>query len=318
MLMRWIIVGFAGVSLSIAQIEEGEVSPMSPKEEALEELLSERESKEALEKAEAKAREVGLSEQAILEARFLFHVDRAEDTEIAAMLPQFVERKKKFVLAESEIFASEDDWLAVIEYVHAIAAIGKGDKEGFKKHITEAFWLSPQQGAVFAPHIERVRLEDAMKDVQVEMTSAFKSIMDESNASLGETLGERKGLLLYFWSPHSQECELTLGDFFLTASHLIEKNVAVASILPETSDKIIGDAKKMLTETEKEIPGAWMVDDKEKPISTLLHVRNVPVVVLISNQGRVLYNGHPTEEQFWKMLAVLNAEIERPEIAEDE
>ncbi len=317
MALRVVPVGLLlGASLLLAQLDPAAESPLSPKEDAVEQLLSERESPEALEKAVAAARALEVSEQAILEARFLFHVDRAEDAEIAALLPEFLARKDKFKLAESEIFGSADDWLAVTEYVQALSALEKGDKEGFKKHITEAFWLSPKQGAAFAPHIDRIRLMDAMREVRVDFGKAYTDTVTGKPITLGEILGERKGVLLHFWSPWSRECEATLVDFFISAEHLIANDVAVASILPETSAKVMADAKAMLAATGKKIPGAWIVDTKKDPISTKLRVQSVPAVVLISADGRILFNGHPTNEEFWRALAKLNPAIIRPEMRE--
>ncbi len=307
-----------GGTLLFAQVEPPAETPMDPKEDAIEQMLSERESPEALEKAVADARKLGASEQAILEARFLFHVDRAEDAEIAALLPEFEKRKADFNLVDSEIFAAEDDWLAVTEYVHAIALLKKGDADGFKKHITEAFWLSPKQGAAFAPHIERMRLMDAMKAVKVDFEKKYKDILGGETVSLGEVIGDKKGLLLHFWSPWSRECEATLADFFLTAGHLIPNGVGVVSILPETSVKVTADAKAMLQATGKNIPGGWIVDSKKAPVSHKLKVQSVPVVVLLSAGGRVLYNGHPAEENFWKALESLEPRILRPEMREGE
>lgn len=307
-----------GASSLFAQIEQPQESPLGPKEDAVEQLLSERESPEALDKAIAVARKAGVPEQAILEARFLFHVDRAEDDKISALLPEFLALKDMFKLADSEIFGSADDWLAVIEYVQALSALEKGDKDGFKRHITEAFWLSPKQGAAFAPHIDRIRLMDAMKDVRIDFKKAYIDALTNNEVTLGAIIGERKGLLLHFWSPWSRECEATLADFFITAEHLIGKNVAVASILPETSTKVIADAKAMLTSTGKGIPGAWIVDTEKNPVSARLRVQSVPVVVLISPDGLVLFNGHPTDEEFWSALGKIDAAIERPGMSEDD
>jgi len=305
-----------GTTLLVAQVEPAPETPMAPKEDAIEQMLSERESPEALDKAVTAARELGVSEQAILEARFLFHVDRAEDAEIAALLPEFEKRKTDFKLEDSEIFAAEDDWLAVTEYVRAIASLRQGDSAGFKIHITEAFWLSPKQGAAFAPHIERMRLMDAMKAVRVDFDKKYQDVLNDRTVSLGDVMGEKKGILLHFWSPWSRECEATLADFFLTAEHIIPKGVAVVSILPETSAKVSADAKAMLQATGKNIPGQWIVDSKKAPVSHKLKVQSVPVVILLSADGRVLYNGHPAEENFWKALETLAPEIERPEMRE--
>ena len=306
-----------GGTLLVAQVEPPAETPMDPKEDAIEQMLSERESPEALEKAVVAARALGVSEQAILEARFLFHVDRAEDAEIAALLPEVERRKADFNLEDSEVFAAEDDWLAVTEYIRAIASLKQGDSDGFKKHITEAFWLSPRQGAAFAPHIERMRLMDAMKAVKVDFDKKYEDSLDGKMVSLGEVLGDGKGLLLHFWSPWSRECEATLADFFLTAEHVIPKGVGVVSILPETTAKVNADAKAMLLATGKDVPGRWIVDSKKAPVSHQLKVQSVPVVVLLSADGRILYNGHPAEENFWKALGTLGPGILRPEMREE-
>lgn len=315
--LRPLLTGFAlCTALLCAEPESPAEAPLSPKQDAVEQMLAERDSPEAMEKAVTAARKLGVSEQAILEARFLYHVDRAEDAELAALLPQFVALKGKFKISESEIFGSEDDWLAVTEYVQALDSLQKGDKDGFKRHITEAFWLSPKQGAAFAPHIDRIRLMDAMKDVKVDFGKTYSDIMTGKQISLGEMIGGRKGILLHFWSPMSTECEATLGDFLITAEHLTGKDLAVASILPETTAKVAADAKAMLEATGKKISGAWIVDSEKDSVSVMLRVQSVPVVVLVSAEGRVLFNGHPTDDEFWNALAKINPEIDRPEMRE--
>ena len=308
-----------GCPMLFAQLEPpAEDSKMTPREDAVEQLLSERESPEALEKAIAAARTLRVPEQAILEGRFLYHVDQAEDEKIAALLPDFIKMEDQFQLEDSEIFASTDDWHAVVEYVKALDAITKGDKDGFKQHITEAFWLSPKQGAVFAPHIERIRLMDEMKTIRIDLEKKYIGTLSRESVSLGDIMGKKKGLLLHFWSPWSRECEATLPDFFITAEHLLSMDLAVASILPETSEKVIKDAKAMLEATGKKIPAAWIVDTEKSPVSATLRVQSVPAVVVVSANGQILFNGHPTDDNFWKALEALNPAIVRPEMREGE
>lgn len=303
-----------GASPLLSQEGQPQESPLDPKEDAIEQMLSERESPEALQKAIQAARTLEVSEQAILEARFLFHVDRAEDKQIAALLPDFLSLKDRFKLDDSEIFAGVDDWLAVTEYVQALAALEKGDKDGFKRHITEAFWLSPRQGAAFAPHIDRIRLMDAMKAVRIDFGKGYTDTLTGKPTDFGTIIGTRKGLLLHFWSPWSQECEATIADFLVSAEYLTANGVAVASVLPETSAKVIADAKTMLGAAGRKISGSWVVDSENNPVSAQLKVQSVPVVVLVSPDGAVLYNGHPTDEEFWRTLGKINPAIVRPEM----
>lgn len=300
-----------------AQLEETDEIKMTPEEEVMEQLFSERESKAALEKTIESARKLKIPEQAILESKFLFHIDRAEDAEIANMLPQLLKQAENFKLSESEIFGSEDDWLAILEYVRAIDALQKGDKPAFKKHITEAFWLSPQQGAAFAPHIERLRLMDAMKEVKLDQERKYLNTLDAEFTTLGKVMADKKGTLLHFWSPWSPECEATLADFFITAELLTKNGIGVASLLPEGSEKVNAEAKAMLVATGKNIAGHWMVDAEKSPLSAQLKVKTVPIVVLLDATGKVLYNGHPANEEFWELLEKMNPEIKRPAMREE-
>lgn len=304
---------FVGAGVICAQLSDFAEQQLSPKENAVEEILSVRDSREALDVAISNAEDLGVSAQVLLEARFLFHVDRAEDAEIANLLPVFREQKAKFKLSESEIFGSIDDWMAVTEYVEALAALEEGDKSGFKDHIKEAFWLSPRQGAAFAPHIDRIRLMDAMKSIRVDFSKKYQNTISGEQVSLREIMGGNRALLLHFWSPWSRECEATLLDFMTTADHLISKEVAVVSILPETSKKVISDAIAMLESVKEPAPGFWLVDSKKSSLANQLKVQSVPAMVLLGPEGEVMFNGHPTDEDFWKALEIMNSEIERPE-----
>src|SRR5687768_6621411 len=62
---------------------------LNQREIALDKLLTERDSPEKLAAVIEEARKQGISEQAVLEAKFIFHVDRVEDEAIAALLPDF-------------------------------------------------------------------------------------------------------------------------------------------------------------------------------------------------------------------------------------
>jgi hypothetical protein len=285
----------------------------SPREIALDNMLSERDSIKALESAITEARRNGVSDQAILEARFLYHVDHGDDVQIAAMLPEFMKRRDSFKLEDSAIFNVKEDWLAVIEYVQAIDAIAKGDKDAFKKHITEAFWLSPNQAAAFAPHIERLRLEESMRSLKVDLSLKPAPLLAGDAVELGKLADGRKALLFHFWSPMSRECEASLPDFAATATMLEANGITVASLVPEGAAKLLDDARAMVHTLGDKPPGAWLVDPKDKSLAREFRVQNLPVMVLVSTDGKVLYNGDPTDDAFWDTLKKIDAKISRPQ-----
>jgi hypothetical protein len=285
------------------------------REIALDNLLSERESDQALAKVISAAKEAGVRDQAILEARFLYHIDRREDDAIAAMLPELLKQQEHFRIEDSAIFSLEDDWLAVIQYAQAIASLRKGDKKGFKSHITEAFWLSPRQASAFAPHIERLRLEESMSAVKIDFESKFKELGGDDAVTLGSLMKDKKALVLHFWSPASRECEASMPDFAVTAKELLEKGFAVASFIPNGGPELIAGAREMIRAPEVRAAGAWLVDDGGQPLFRLLRVQVMPVFVIVSNDGRVLFNGDPTDDGLWDALKKLDARIIRPDSA---
>lgn len=296
------------------EMPEGEPAT---REQALDRLLSERGSPEALDHSIEHARTFGVSDQAVLEARFLFHVDRREDAQLAALLPEFRKRKDKFLLSESEIFAIEEDWLAVVEYVEAIAALEAGDRDGFKKHITEAFWLSPRQGAAFAPHIDRLRLNDAMGKLKVDFTLGLTSMAGKPVALSSLTM-DSKALLLHFWSPWSRECEDSMPDFAATAAELGKQRIAVASLLGEAGPEVIADAAEILAKLGGSPAGSWLIDHKDEPLNRLLRVQSVPTMVLVALDGSVLFNGHPSDDRLWQALGRIDPAIKRPATAAED
>lgn len=309
------------LSLAIAMPTNAQTEDSAPSREkseakagdsALDELLAEHKTKEDLDKAVAKAKKQGVSEQATLEARFIFHVDRDDQAALAAMLPELLKQKDAFKLDDSAIFATEEDWKAVIEYVAAIAALQKGDKAAFKTHITEAFWLSPKQAAAFTPQIEKLRMDEAMQGVKIDFADKFMRLQGGEATSLKTLLEGKKALVFHFWSPSSPECEAGMPDYATTAKPLEEKGIAMVSILPETSPETLQAAVKMIAPLGAKPPGAWILDRKEKPLARELRVRTLPVFVLVSNDGKVLFNGDPSEEKLWRSLRAINANISRP------
>jgi len=308
----WLALACASAAQDAPVGEGPPPSEMTPREAVLDTLLSERGSPEAFAKALAQAREIKLPEQAILEARFLFHVDRHEDAALADMLPEFLKRRDTFKISESEIFALKEDWLAVVEYVQAIAALRKGDNAAFKKHITEAFWLSPRQGAAFAPHIDRLRLNEAMRTVRIDFAGALTPLAGGDPVPLQTILTDRKAIVLHFWSPWSRECEEALPEIPATTALLAKAGIAFASIIPERAPAVVANARALVDQL-KEPTAAWFVDDEEAPLHRTLRLQSVPLAVLVSPEGRILFNGHPDDNLFWSALAEVAPGLVRPQ-----
>ena len=109
------------------------------------------------------------------------------------------------------------------------------------------------------------------------------------------------------------ESEASLPDYASAAKALGEKNIAMVTLLPDDSPKTLTDTRKMLEPFGPKPPGAWLIDSKENPLARELRVQSLPLFVLISNEGRVLFNGDPTDDGLWDALTKIDPKIERPE-----
>lgn len=307
-----LVLTLTGGSLSHGQTAEPAANPQ-PKAEAIDNLLSERGSPAAFKATIDIARRAGVNEQTILEARFLYHVDMREDDAIAALLPEFLKQNESFRIENSSIFAIKDDWLAVIEYVKAIAALQQNDKASFKQHITEAFWLSPRQAAAFAPHIERIRQDEAMRAVQLNLDTPYPTLQGGQPIALKTVLDSKKAMLLHFWSPKSRECEISLPDFDKTCEMLSAHGIAVASVTPNDPTETLRLARTMMQPHDKKHCGSWLIDNGGASLGDQLRIQNLPAMVIVTPDGHILFNGDPTDDQFWIALKKIDPTITRPE-----
>jgi hypothetical protein len=314
-LVPLLALGTFAIALPACGDPSKEDSPPESSQASRQELtkaLFDAESGASFDKALKKAQSGGVPEQTLLEARFLNLINLQDNSGIAALSPEMVARYDSFKLTESHIFGVEEEWQAVVHYGQALAALEKGNQADFKKHIQEAFWLSPRQAGIFAPHIEQLRLEEAMSKVRVDLDKKFIKQGSKEKVSLNTLAKKSPLILLHFWSPWSQECETFQDDFIVTANELTEKNVSVVSILADTASEIIPDANSYRDTVNKKTACFWILDDQISSFTGLLRIPDLPSMVLIDRTGKVLFNGHPSDKRLWVALKKVVPSIERP------
>ena len=258
------------------------------------------------------AQQADVHPQVLLEARFLNFIDLGNNAAIAAMAPELSKKRDTFDPNHSEVFALKDDWLAIVHYAQALAALENNNKGDFKKHITEAFWLSPRQAQAFGPHIERLQLEEAMQSLKLPLNQSLKSQINGKSTPLAQYMAGNKAIILYFWNPMSQEIQINLADFIVTTQTCHQNNIPVLAILTGQYPGIIQDAETIRKEDATKAQCAWLVDSNKKLLSSLLRVRDIPTMVIVSPEGKILFNGHPADKTFWTTLEKLSPKFKRP------
>ncbi len=286
--------------------------PEDNREDLVTALMESRDPK-AFEVAVTNARNGKVPEQTIIEARFLYLVDQGDEAKLAAYSQTMQKQLPDFTIEDSAIFAVREDFESVIQYTLALAALQKKDNTLFKKHITEAFWLSPNQGVQFAPLINEVRMNQEMAKLTIDLTTSFENQRKPGALiSLKELMGDSPAILLHLWNPWVQQSMISMQDYAVVAKHLTENKIPPVSLLLSGTAESREAADNFLKENPETTPGSWLVDKERDSLSAKLRVQTFPVFVLIDNKGKILFNGDPSMTALWDELQKLSPKIKRP------
>jgi hypothetical protein len=108
-----------------------------------------------------------------------------------------------------------------------------------------------------------------------------------------------------------------MPDFKAVALALGKHGIGVASLLVETTPDALADAKTIVAKLGASPPGSWLADREKDSLHRLLRIQNLPAMVLVSPEGRVLFNGHPSEDRLWETLSGIAPDIVRPPLKEE-
>lgn len=269
----------------------------------------------SLNQAIEQGKKAGLPEQMFLEARFVFLVNEDDRAALAKLSTKLEAHLPKFSPDNTMLFAVEEDFASIVEYTKALAALEKNDTALFKKHITEAFWLSPSHAAQFAPLINDLRTKEAMNKITLDLNREFENQKSKGETkSLKSIANDSPAFLIHFWSPWVQQSMAAMEEISTVSETLIKNKIPVTSILLSSTDEAKKDAQTFLAGDGAKNPGHWLIDTETSSLGSLMRVSAFPTVVLVSREGKVLFNGDPADARLWDKLAGLNPTIVPPTI----
>ena len=68
----------------------------------------------------------------------------------------------------------------------------------------------------------------------------------------------------------------------------------------ENADKAEGVRRK------RGIEFTWLVEPNGRPLSQMLKINSIPRMILVNPEGKVLFNGHPMDDELTTALAELS------------
>jgi thiol-disulfide isomerase/thioredoxin len=297
-------------SFAIAQTADGTDKPAadaaSAAKEALQKLFAPSNSAEQLAELAKEANKLGIPRQQIIEAKLVWGLRNQDTAFLAKLLPEVEVLAANFDPAQAAAMPNAEAVQSFASYIRALKAQEGNDAEGFKKHILEAIWLQPGQASVFIQAIETIRRAEKMAALTVDMKLPITDSMGEAT-TLGDVVAGKKAILIDFWASWCGPCMQLMPSLKKKGESLPAHGIVVAA-MNKDDENALSIAERIRKEQDMKIP--WLIEPAERPFTKLFAIDSIPRMILISPEGKVLFNGHPEDPALWAALKKLDASIE--------
>ena len=277
--------------------------------EMLQRLFGNDTTEEELGALSKQARQIGVPQQQIIEARLVWGLRNQNTAYLVKMLPEVEALAASFDSNLSAAMGSAEAVKSFASYIRALKARDEGKAEEFKKHILEAVWLFPSQSQVFALAIETMRREDKMSTLKVDLALPVTTSMGETT-TLGDQVAGKKAILIDFWASWCGPC-MQLMPSLKKKGKLLEPHGIAVIAMNKDDENAESIAERIRKEQDMKIP--WLVEPAERPFTKLFEIDSIPRMILIDPSGKVLFNGHPEDPALWTALKKIHPKIEAPQ-----
>ncbi|WP_397385262.1 redoxin domain-containing protein [Prosthecobacter sp.] len=271
-------------------------------------LFAQDTTEEDLQKLAKEANKAGVLRQQIIEAKLVWGLRQQNTSFLVKILPEVEILAGGFDPASAAALPNVEAVQSFIAYIKALKAGEAKDAAGFKANILEAIWLSPQQAPVFIQAMEKFRLEEKMAALVIDLKAPLTTSMGEAT-TLNDVLGGKKALLLDFWASWCGPCMQLMPALKTKAAALASHGIVVAAVNKD-DEKAEATAERIRQEQNAKLP--WLIEPPERPYTKALEIATIPRMVLLSPEGKVLFNGHPEDPALWVALKKIDATIEAP------
>ncbi len=250
----------------------------------------------------------GVPRQQVIEAKLVWGLRHQDTVFLVKILPEVEILATSFDSTNSAAIPNAEAAKAFIAYIKALKANEAKDEAGFKQNILEAIWLNPKQAPVFIQSIDKFRIESKMHSLLVDLKLPLTTSMGEAT-TLGDQLGGKKALLLDFWASWCGPCMNLMPALKKKAEKLSAHGIVVAA-MNKDDENAESIAERIRKEQNATLP--WLVEPAERPFSKALEIDSIPRMILLSPEGKVLFNGHPEDPALWTALKKIDPTIEAP------
>jgi thiol-disulfide isomerase/thioredoxin len=273
--------------------------PQSP----VDRLFGRTTSNEDFQKALLEARAANAPAQTLLEAQILRNL-RDENTDaVADMIPEVEKAMTTYTPETSKLFSSPQVFQGFLTGLHALDARRKDDAAGFEKLLKDAFWQSPELAPLYSQWATEFQEEQALAKISLPLDLPLASA-DGGTQTLKQLIGTNKAALIDVWASWCQWCMIAMPELPAKANKLTPQGVVLAGMNVGDEPTLVARIKQA-----RQLSLPWLMEPKELPYSSVLKISTLPRMILVTPDGRVLFNGHPNSPRLKVALKKIGVEM---------
>lgn len=250
------------------------------------------------------ARDMDVAQHLLLEAQIRFFILSQRWEQAAHLAGPLRESAQGYPYEASVFFEHPAALDAGILALDAVEAYAEGEIEAMEARAKEAFWADPAVTIFFlGALVTQYKAELARAELRLPMDLELARTGEGEATTLGKLAEGQKAVLLDFWATWCAPCLRLMPELQEKKDKLAPQGVVVAAINTDNPDK----AEQIRQQRDMDV--TWLAEPASRPLSRQLQIDSIPRMILVDPEGRVLFNGHPMDQELVRVLARLDVDL---------